>query len=147
MKFCTYCGKEIMDEAVICVHCGCPVAARTTRVTQEVVLHTLANRLTINGILWICIGVCQCLIGYFLYWWVGIVGIVNIISAIADLRYSKTVYYADVRSKIVQKFEPLAGPILVLIYNTLIGGLIGVIGSIYYFIAIRGYVMENRDSL
>ena len=21
--FCTKCGKEIMDEAVICVHCGC----------------------------------------------------------------------------------------------------------------------------
>ena len=25
MKFCSHCGKEIMDEAVICVHCGCYV--------------------------------------------------------------------------------------------------------------------------
>lgn len=25
MKFCSKCGKEIMDEAVICVHCGCQV--------------------------------------------------------------------------------------------------------------------------
>jgi uncharacterized membrane protein YvbJ len=23
MKYCTSCGKEIMDEAVICPHCGC----------------------------------------------------------------------------------------------------------------------------
>ena len=23
MKFCTYCGKEIADEAVICLGCGC----------------------------------------------------------------------------------------------------------------------------
>lgn len=23
MKFCSKCGKEIHDEAVICVHCGC----------------------------------------------------------------------------------------------------------------------------
>ena len=23
MKYCTTCGKEIMDEAVICPHCGC----------------------------------------------------------------------------------------------------------------------------
>ena len=26
MKFCTKCGKEIMDEAVICPNCGCAVA-------------------------------------------------------------------------------------------------------------------------
>jgi hypothetical protein len=25
MKFCSKCGKEINDEAVICVHCGCSV--------------------------------------------------------------------------------------------------------------------------
>lgn len=25
MKFCSHCGKEIEDEAVICVHCGCGV--------------------------------------------------------------------------------------------------------------------------
>lgn len=26
MKFCSHCGKEIMDEAVICPHCGCSVS-------------------------------------------------------------------------------------------------------------------------
>ena len=25
MKFCTKCGQQILDDAVICVHCGCPV--------------------------------------------------------------------------------------------------------------------------
>ncbi len=25
MKFCQMCGKEIMDQAVICPHCGCSV--------------------------------------------------------------------------------------------------------------------------
>ena len=25
MKYCSKCGKEIMNEAVICVHCGCPI--------------------------------------------------------------------------------------------------------------------------
>lgn len=24
--FCSKCGKEINDEAVVCVHCGCPTA-------------------------------------------------------------------------------------------------------------------------
>ena len=28
MKFCSKCGKEIMEEAVICVHCGCEVENR-----------------------------------------------------------------------------------------------------------------------
>lgn len=27
MKFCSHCGKEIMDEAVMCPHCGCAVAS------------------------------------------------------------------------------------------------------------------------
>lgn len=26
MKFCSKCGKEISEEAVVCVHCGCSVA-------------------------------------------------------------------------------------------------------------------------
>lgn len=26
MKFCTHCGKEIMDETVVCPGCGCAVA-------------------------------------------------------------------------------------------------------------------------
>ncbi len=29
MKFCEKCGKEIMDEAVICPNCGCPVASKS----------------------------------------------------------------------------------------------------------------------
>lgn len=27
MKFCSKCGKEILEDAVICPHCGCSVAA------------------------------------------------------------------------------------------------------------------------
>ena len=26
MKYCSHCGKEINDEAVVCVHCGCAVS-------------------------------------------------------------------------------------------------------------------------
>ena len=25
LKFCTHCGKELLDEAVFCPNCGCPV--------------------------------------------------------------------------------------------------------------------------
>lgn len=30
MKYCSKCGKELMDEAVICVNCGCAVANEQT---------------------------------------------------------------------------------------------------------------------
>lgn len=26
MKFCSQCGTQVMDEAVICIHCGCAIA-------------------------------------------------------------------------------------------------------------------------
>ena len=25
MKFCTHCGKDVLDDALICPHCGCSV--------------------------------------------------------------------------------------------------------------------------
>ena len=25
MKYCTYCGNEVHDEAIVCVHCGCAI--------------------------------------------------------------------------------------------------------------------------
>ena len=31
MKFCQKCGKEIMDEAVVCPGCGCTVARDITK--------------------------------------------------------------------------------------------------------------------
>jgi len=37
-------------------------------------------------------------------------------------------------------------PIFTLVYNVLVGGVIGVVGSIYYFVALRGFVMENKTS-
>jgi len=36
MKYCTKCGKEIMDEAVVCPGCGCP--------TDNTVWRNMANR-------------------------------------------------------------------------------------------------------
>ena len=35
MKFCSKCGKEIMDEAVVCIHCGCQVAPTDTSASKK----------------------------------------------------------------------------------------------------------------
>ena len=38
--FCSKCGKEIMDEAVICPNCGCPTAKYEKPTTQFKTEHT-----------------------------------------------------------------------------------------------------------
>lgn len=35
MKYCSKCGKELFDEAVICVGCGCPVESHTAKKTDN----------------------------------------------------------------------------------------------------------------
>lgn len=41
MKYCSTCGKEIQDAAVICPHCGCPTANyQATQQTNNVHTHS-----------------------------------------------------------------------------------------------------------
>ena len=149
MKYCTRCGKELFDEAILCVGCGCAVDRQSVQMANNMqvdgaqLLNTLAQRLNTNGIIWLVIGILQILGGLFLNWFLLIVGVLNIVSSIQDMNYSKTLQ--DNPAGIVAKFEPIAGPVITLIYNFVIGGVIGVVGSIYYFVAIRNYVMENKQ--
>ena len=149
MKYCTHCGKKLLDEAVVCVGCGCAVEGRETQtfnnmsVDGTTLLNTLSQRLITNGIIWLVIGILQILGGIFINWFLLIVGVLNIVSSIQDMQYSKTLL--EKPNGIVEKFEPITGPVITLVYNLVIGGIIGVVGSIYYFIGIRNYVMENKQ--
>ena len=149
MKYCTHCGKELLDEAVICIGCGCVVGGQNNQTVNNksvdgaTLLNTLSQRLNTNGIIWLVIGILQILGGIFINWFLLIVGVLNIISSVQDMQYSKTLL--ENPTGIVAKFEPIVGPIITLVYNLVIGGVIGVIGSIYYFLAIRKYVMENKQ--
>lgn len=150
MKYCTHCGKELLDEAVICTNCGCKASYQNTQSSNSVftdttaLLNTLSQRLNTNAIIWLVIGILQILGGIFIDWFLLIVGVLNIISSVQDMNYSKTL--SENPTGIVQKFEPLTGPIITLVYNLVIGGVIGVIGSIYYFFAIRNFVLENKEA-
>lgn len=150
MGFCTHCGKELFDEAVICTGCGCscaPSGANVNPVTYatggNALLNTLSNRLNTNAIIWLVIGILQILGGIFINWFLLIVGLLNIISSVNDMNYSKQILQNP--TGIVTRFEPITGPIITLVYNLVIGGVVGVVGSIYYFVAIRSFVLENKD--
>ena len=142
MKFCSKCGNELIDEAVVCPGCGCAVGGRV--MDNMALLNTLSQRLHTNGIIWLVIGILQVLGGLFFNWILLIVGILNIIFSVQYIRYSKTLLQNP--RGIVKRFEPLTGAIITLVYNLVIGGVIGVVGSIYYLLAIRNYVMENKQT-
>lgn len=145
MKFCGYCGNALKDEATMCPRCGCQVAASPVvmyRMTHMQLLQQFASRLKTNGVIWLVIGIVQVMLSMYWDWWVLIVGVLNIITGIKDINRSNQIPHHP--QGIVDEHASITEPVITLIYNLLIGGLIGVIGSIYYFVAIRGMVKENE---
>lgn len=143
--FCVNCGKEISNDISFCGFCGAKVGCFSSQtVNTNLLLSTLSQRLHTNGIIWIIIGILQILGGIFINWFLIIPGVLNIVSSINDINYSKTIINNPVG--IVEKVTPLTAPIITLIYNLVIGGLIGVVGSIYYFVSIRSFVLENKHA-
>lgn len=156
MKFCSHCGNQIHQQAVICPFCGCSATVNQTTYQQNTygnmgnsksVLDVLSERYKINGIIWIVIAGLQILLGITNivgYWFTMIVGALNLVFGIKDINYSKELLTKP--TGIVDKVKPLTGPIITLVYNLIIGGVIGVAGAIYYLIAIRQYVMDNEST-
>lgn len=145
MKFCAHCGKELFDEAVVCPGCGCSTGTAPVQTKRTDLIRKLSEKVKTNAIIWLVIGILQVLAGVFGGWFVLIVGVLNIVSSVQDMNYSKAL--PENPTGIVQKFEPLTGPIITLCYNLVLGGIVGVVGSIYYFVGIRSFVMENREAL
>lgn len=123
-------------------------------------LQQLSSKVKTNAIIWIVIaciqffiGMVNIVIGFVLNadyedgtsnlitgFFVIIVGVLNIVNATRSLKYSKEVLTKPVG--IVQSFQPVGNLIGTLIYNLLLGGIIGVAGSIYAFI-LRSFVLSN----
>lgn len=143
--FCSKCGSKLEDNAKFCGTCGFNVKSPIDQVNVSNLLSVLAQRLNTNGIIWLVIGILQILGGLFVNWFLLVVGVLNIISSVQDMNYSKALL--ECPTGVVAKFEPITGPVITLIYNLVIGGVVGVVGSIYYFVAIRNYVMENKRFL
>ncbi len=145
MKYCTHCGKELLDDAIVCVGCGCATEnsnSPSAQIPAENLVNTYATRTKTNGIIWIVIGAVQVALGLTLDWTLLIVAALNIVSSIQDLDFSKKVLQNPVG--IVAREKPLTGPIITLAYNLIFGGIIGVAGSIYHLLAVRNYVMQNE---
>ena len=125
-------------------------------------LAKLSSKIKTGGIIWIVIASLQFIFGlYYLIlglaylgtWYeenampnivVGVfillVGVLNLVNSIKDIKYSKEILSRPVG--IVANFTPVGKYVGNLIYNFLLGGVIGIVGSIFAFVT-RSYVLNN----
>lgn len=120
----------------------------------------IVNKLQISGIAWIIVASLQVILAFYQiifvaeigsyyqnnYWIInGVIvigmGIWNLVCGIKRIQMSNSFPQRPVG--IVGTFEPISGIISVLIANILLGGIIGIIGSIFD-LTLRNYVMSNR---
>ena len=149
-KFCSNCGNEVHENAVVCIKCGCAIPqmdASKQHMTQnkKSVLDVISQRIQINGIIWLAVGALQIILGILDVrenWFLLLVGAINLVYGFADLKYSKDCLVRPIG--IVKQAKPLVRTVIVLVYNLLIGAIIGVAGSIYYLVAVRAYILENE---
>lgn len=80
MKYCSKCGKELLDEAVICVGCGCPVEVITKTkeesISAEDVLEKVEKEIkgkTIFPIMALCLWLASIILFLFVHTVVGAV--------------------------------------------------------------------------
>lgn len=107
------------------------------------VSKNLATRERIAAIVWLLVGITQCctIIGFFS-------GIWNIYASIGRFKHAKAVenpWRGIVGSYQSWLGKMIKGLITTLIVGLFIGGVPSVIGFLYDLIAVRAYVLNNKD--
>lgn len=105
-------------------------------------LYKLRVRLDASAIIWAITGVLQIVAGVYLEKCLIVAGVFNVIYALNNSAYSQNLLKCP--SEIISKFKPLLLPFFILFYNVAFGAGVGVIGSFYYFVFIRRFVMKNK---
>ena len=111
-------------------------AVATATGAPEDTVRRIADYERVSGILWIVIGVFQCLT------LIGIIaGIWNIFAGISRIRIVPTILQRDPR--VPAAFEGIGQLIVIGIINLMLGGVVGVLFVIFDFV-IRDMVLRNR---
>lgn len=164
-KFCPTCGAAVSGggSGRGAVSFG---PAQQRAATEDLLLQ-LSKKVKVEAIVWCVIAALQVLIGFSMInegaqldtlgsvfgvanagaertgmgFAILIVAAVNFYVCSKDFKYSREVLKNP--SGIVKKYRPLAGLVINLAYNLIVGGVIGVVGSVFWFIT-RSFVMNHE---
>lgn len=165
-QFCSECGQAVGNQGnsaqqVVRQQPVQPTYQQPQFVYQQPnLLQQLSSKIKTDAVIWIVVACLQFVIGIFniavgfalnvdyedgtMNFITGacvlLVGVVNLVNSMRDMKYSKEVLIRP--AGIMQRFEPIGGLIGTLVYNLLLGGVIGVVGSIYGFV-LRNFVVSN----
>ena len=102
--------------------------------------ETLSSREKTAAIIWLIIGILQILS------FAGIIcGVYNVVASISRFKQANLVLtpYAG----FVKSYDKWITNIIIgIVFNVIFGGVIGVACSIYDLVAVRGYVLENKET-
>lgn len=157
--FCSNCGKELINGSNFCDNCGQAVWERTSTFDRGIsfnipqtdtkayrLLNNFSNRVTINGIIWLFIGIDQLVtsgIRFFLWladasdgdkgiWWILILGIINVFSAIGMLTSRKNILEKPVGIVAAHKID--GGLFMEYIWNIIVAVLCFCTGDYFFFL-------------
>lgn len=143
-KRCPDCNSLIGQASVTCSNCGAPLTvppapggAGSTLVANELFFRRMADYAKLSGVFWIVLAVVQ-----ILSCWGIIAGLWNIFAGISRLQMAGDILAR--KPGVPAAFESLAGLIIILVINLVLGGVIGIIfvGFDFY---IRDQILKNRE--
>lgn len=108
---------------------------------------SLGSKEMVSGIIWVCIGIGQFILGVvFGYWVTLIVAVWNIIMGISGIRLKEQIMNMS-GIEIFKRYEDQASSSIInLLANLSLGWVFGAIGSVFDLV-IRKYVRQNKDLL
>lgn len=147
-KYCQNCGSNTTEGQTMCTNCGYTLMNTrvngTLPVTPEVALKTVLDKLNTSYTIWLVVGICQIVFGF---WYVTPIffGIWNIIAA--NNRKKLIQQYKQSPAGLVDNVKSWKdSQIVFIILNAIFGALIGIAGGIYDY-TISGYVEQHEQEL
>ncbi len=161
--YCKSCGATLSGNTMVCPSCGQKLTSNGQMPSDTVGIVELPNpttnwlsrRVQANGVIWLLIALYQIIVGIFLtgvgYGFAMIAcGVWNIVQSILDLRFSKQILRCDNHERaeaIIRSIDHSKGvTILFLFLNLAIGGVLGVIGCIFW-LALRSKALDNAPEM
>ena len=161
--YCKSCGATLSGNTMVCPSCGQKLTSTGQMHSDTVGIVELPNpttnwlsrRVQANGIVWLFIALYLIIVGIVLIgvgYGVAMIacGVWNIIQSILDLRFSKQILHCnnmDRARAIIQSIDRSKGvTIFFLLLNLLAGGVLGVIGCIFW-LALRSKALDRAPEM